>query len=83
MRATEIDRAIKNFDDSLVMWQRLALAEIYRETVHRVGDSYTLDEFLNESDYGTLAERAECEFRENHGLELCAPMACLVCGAHR
>ena len=83
MKATELDKAIKNFDGSLVMWQRLALAEIYREWVRLGNDDYTIEEFLTTDEYGTLTERAEWQYTENHGAEWCTPTACLVCGAHR
>jgi hypothetical protein len=83
MKATDIDKAIKNFDNSLVMWQRLALAEIFREWVRLGNDDYTIQEFLTTDEYGTLAERAEWQHAENHGVEFCAPMSCLTCGARR
>jgi len=82
VKATELDRVIKNFDPALKIWQRLALASVYVEWVHRVGvENYSVDEFLRDDQYGTLTQRANWEMENNH--EFCTPGACLACGAYR
>lgn len=87
--ATEIDKQIKAFAPNLRTWQRLALAGVWRDEVARIGggnDSasygigvalYPLEAFMNETQYGTLEDRALTELvSHNRGLGFACCMAC-------
>ena len=78
-KATALDKVIKAFAPELVMWQRLALAHEYRELLRRGDESYSFTEYLNESEYGTLSERAFNSLESLHGA--CPTGECLTCGA--